>query len=116
MKRDDFDGFSVSVVLDEDGDWLAHFMEMPNISAFGATPERALAELRTAWRAVKESYRDNNEPVPEAPSRKSYSGHFNVRVDRRLHRALAIEASRNGVSLNALVAEKLGRSVKQPGL
>jgi len=34
-----------------------------------------------------------------------------VRIDRRVHRALAIEAGRAGVSLNALVAEKLAKSV-----
>ena len=39
------------------------------------------------------------------------SGRFNVRVDRRVHRALAIEAARAHVSLNALVAQKLARVV-----
>jgi len=31
---DRFDGFSISLYKDEDGDWLAHFVELPNISAF----------------------------------------------------------------------------------
>jgi predicted HicB family RNase H-like nuclease len=34
-----------------------------------------------------------------------------VRIDKRVHRALAVEAERAGVSLNALVAEKLAKSV-----
>ena len=115
MKHDDFDGFTVNIIHDEDGDWLAHLVELPNVSAFADTPEKALKELRTAWGGVKESYRSHGEPIPEAPSRKSYSGQFNVRLDKRLHRALAVEAARNGLSLNALIAQKLTRATHSEG-
>jgi len=47
-----------------------------------------------------------------APARKNYSGAFNVRVDKSLHRALAIEAARLGVSLNAIVAKKLSETTR----
>ena len=110
MKHEDFDGFTVSLIHDEDGDWLAHFVELPNVSAFAGTPEEALKELRIAWGGVKESYKAHGEPVPEAPSRRTYSGLFNVRIDKRVHRALAIEAARAGISLNALVAQKLSKN------
>jgi predicted HicB family RNase H-like nuclease len=49
----------------------------------------------------------NGDPTPVAPTRKEYSGRFNVRIDRRIHRALTVEAAQAGVSLNALVAQKL---------
>ena len=107
---DKFDGFSINLFLDDEGDWLAHFVEMPNISAFGDTPEEALKELETAWEGVKESYTKHDEPVPVAPARKQYSGQFNVRIDRRLHRSLAMEAAGAGISMNALVAQKLARA------
>jgi predicted HicB family RNase H-like nuclease len=64
------------------------------------------------WEGVKESYCKYGEAVPVAPARREYSGQFNVRIDKRLHRALAIEAARAGVSLNALVAQKLAKSIK----
>ena len=112
--KDDFDGFSVNLFLDEDGDWLAHLVEMPGISAFADKPVKALAELATAWEAAKESYRTHNEPVPVAPARKTYSGQFNVRIDKRLHRRLAMEAGRAGISMNALVAQKLARETVAP--
>ena len=113
-KNDRFDGYSVNVFLDDDGDYLAHFVEMPNVSAFGDSPEQALHELETAWEGVKESYKKHGEPVPVAPSRKKYSGQFNVRIDRRLHRALAIEAAKAGVSLNAIVSRKLAKETLAP--
>ncbi len=77
-----FDGFSVIFYLDEDGDWLASFSEMPNISAFADTPDNALAELETAWEGVKESCRKAGEEIPVALSQKKYSGQFSVRVDK----------------------------------
>jgi predicted RNase H-like HicB family nuclease len=44
---------------------MAHFIELPNISAGGKTPEQALTELRIAWAMVKDSYREDGEPVPQ---------------------------------------------------
>ena len=63
--HDDFDGFAVNIFFDEDGDYLAHFVEMPNVSAFSDTPENALRELAVAWSGVKESYRKHHNPIPQ---------------------------------------------------
>lgn len=60
---------------------------------------------------MKHSYRKHKEAIPVAPSRKEYNGQFNVRIDKRDHRALAIEAARVDLSLNALVAQKLHQAV-----
>ncbi len=35
---DVFDGYTVNLHLDEDNEYIAHFAEMPNVSACGATP------------------------------------------------------------------------------
>ena len=107
MAKKEFDGFSVNIFLDDDGDWLAHFIELPSISACGDTAEEALQELKVAWEGTKKSYRKHGEKVPVAPSQKNYSGHLNVRIDKRLHRQLAIEATIAGLSLNALISQKL---------
>ncbi|TAK79135.1 MAG: toxin-antitoxin system HicB family antitoxin [Gammaproteobacteria bacterium] len=109
--RDEFDGFSIHLLQDEDKDFIAHFVELQSVSACGFTAEEALAELKIAWEAMKESYRKHGEEIPIAPTRKEYSGQFNVRIDKRVHRALAIEAAQVGISLNALVAQKLQQSV-----
>jgi len=108
---DKFDGFSIHILEDHDGDFVAHFVELPNVSAAGSTPEAALKELVVAWEAMKTSFRKHGESIPVAPARKEYSGQFNVRIDKRVHRALAVEAARAGISLNALVAQKLQQSI-----
>lgn len=110
MTNDRFDGYSLNIYQDEEGDYLAHFVELPGVSAFADTPEQALNELAIAWAGVKESYLKRGEEVPLAPSCKQYSGQFNVRIDKRLHQLLAVEAARAGVSLNSLVARKLAQS------
>lgn len=43
MKTNDaFDGFTIELFKDTDGDWLARFEELPNVSAFGNSPEKSL--------------------------------------------------------------------------
>jgi predicted RNase H-like HicB family nuclease len=71
---DRFDGFTVNVYQDDEGDYLAHFVELPSVSAFAATPEEALNELAEAWAGVRESYEKRGEAVPVAPARREYSG------------------------------------------
>lgn len=73
MDNNAFDGFSITLYQDEDGDWLAHFIEMPNVSAFSDTPDQALFELKEAWEGIKESYRENGEKIPTPPEAKSIS-------------------------------------------
>ena len=109
--HDDFDGFMVNLFLDEDGEYLAHLVELPNVSAFGPTPAEALRELKTAWELMKECYRADGEPVPKAPSRSGYDGPFNVPIEAQLYHALADEAGKMGVSLYTLVAQKLQSTV-----
>ena len=75
----------------------------------GDSPEAALDELYFAWEGMKELIREDGEEIPIAPSRQEYSGQFNVRIDKRIHRNLAIEAAKAGISLNALVSQKLAR-------
>jgi predicted RNase H-like HicB family nuclease len=68
-KTDRFDGHCVELFVDEDGDWLAHFAELPNVSGFAPTKEKALDELAIAWDLVKESYVADGEPIPIATAR-----------------------------------------------
>ncbi|MEI7867236.1 MAG: type II toxin-antitoxin system HicB family antitoxin [Candidatus Methylumidiphilus sp.] len=83
--HDPFDGFTINIYQDDDGDYLAHFVEMPNISAFGYSTEIAIAELATAWIGVKESYLQRGETIPKVPEWKSNIDKVNVRMDRQLH-------------------------------
>lgn len=87
-------------------------VELPQISAFGAKIQEALDELAIAWKAYKKSCEKHNQAIPIAPQKKQYSGQFNVHIDKRIHRELAIEAMQVGLSLNVLVAQKLAAGLQ----
>ena len=107
---DDFDGFAINIFLDEDSDYLAHLVELPNVSAFGPTLTEALVELKEAWELMKECYRADQEPIPQAPSREEYEGPFTIPVDAQLYHILADEAAQSGMSLYALVTQQLTKA------
>ena len=111
MNKDVFDGFRVNVFYDEDSDYLAHLVELPNVSAFGPTPAEALAELKTAWALMKECYQEDGEPIPIPPSRKGIEGQYNVPIDWQTYHKLTDEAAKAGMSLYALVTQKLKSTV-----
>ncbi|TAN50107.1 MAG: type II toxin-antitoxin system HicB family antitoxin [Methylococcaceae bacterium] len=60
-----FDGHTLNLYFDGEH-WLAHFVEMPEVSAFAVTPENALLELQTAWELVKADYIEHGELPPSA--------------------------------------------------
>ncbi|MCQ9353198.1 type II toxin-antitoxin system HicB family antitoxin [Corynebacterium sp. 153RC1] len=49
--------------------------------------------------------------MPEPLGGQKFSGRFNVRISPTLHRRLVIEAGVEGISLNALVSQKLAASL-----
>lgn len=107
LKDYDWDGFTINLYVKDEQDWIAHLVELPNVSAHGSTADEALEELYLVWEMVKEDYREDGEEILVVPSRKDYSGCFNVCIDKRINRALAIEAAQAGIYFNALVSAKL---------
>ena len=73
LENYDFDGFTLNLYVDETGDWLAHFVEMPNISAFADTPEMAISELKIVWEMVKEDLIAKGLEIPQSPRKQEYS-------------------------------------------
>lgn len=66
-----FDGFSIHLYQDDKGIWLAQFNERPEISAFGDTPEDALAELAETWSVVKMVCEDKGVQAPVVTTLKN---------------------------------------------
>ncbi|TMK39946.1 MAG: type II toxin-antitoxin system HicB family antitoxin [Actinobacteria bacterium] len=50
---------------DEDGGYIADVPDLDGCSAFGASPEQALAELQQAKEAWLAAARDAGRPIPE---------------------------------------------------
>ena len=93
----------------EDEGYIARLVEIPSLSAFGETDEEALRELRAAIDNWIQCLRSKGEKPPEPLDTRKYSGEFRLRVPKGLHRTLAVEASREGVSLNTYCVSVLSR-------
>ena len=50
---------------EEDGGYIADIPDLESCSAFGASPEKALAELEIAKKAWIEAARQAGKPIPE---------------------------------------------------
>jgi predicted HicB family RNase H-like nuclease len=94
---------------EEDGEHVGSCAEFQSLSWLAYDPEAALQGIRQLVADVVEDLQKNGEPVPEPLASKKYSGHFMVRVPPELHRRLALEAAEEGISLNRLASDKLGR-------
>ena len=91
----------------EDEEYVGLCAEFPSLSWLASTQKEAFSGIR---RLVAESIADmqaNNEQPPDPLADRSYSGKFMVRVPPETHRALAIRAAEEGVSLNRLVSARL---------
>jgi antitoxin HicB len=103
---------------DHEEGYLALVPELPGCVTAGETPAEALAELRDAMAAWLTVAVEDGQPVPDPPppatvevdpSTVRYSGRLLLRMPKSLHRELAEQAEREGVSLNQLVVTHLAR-------
>lgn len=67
----------------------------------------ALAGIRKVVAGVVSDMKRNREDIPAPLAEKAYSGQFKVRIPPQVHRALALQAAEEGVSLNRLASAKL---------
>ena len=92
---------------EDDREYVGLCAEFPSLSWLAKSPEEALLGIRkTVAEAVSDMQR-NGETPPIPLAGRSYSGKFVVRVPPEIHRALAIKAAEEGVSLNRLVSARL---------
>jgi len=91
----------------EDDEHVGLCVEFPSLSWLAKTPEGALKGIRNLVAEVTADLQARGEPAPVPLAEKNYSGEFRVRIPPEVHRALAMQAAEQGVSLNRLASAKL---------
>ncbi|HET7369742.1 MAG TPA: toxin-antitoxin system HicB family antitoxin [Gammaproteobacteria bacterium] len=91
----------------EDGEHVGLCAEFPSLSWLAETPEAALAGIRRIVAEAAADMEAHGEKTPVPVADKRYSGEFRVRIPPEVHRALAMQAAEQGVSLNRLASAKL---------
>jgi antitoxin HicB len=102
--------YHIELIPDE-GEWVVAIPELPGCLSQGETPEEAITMIREAQRLWLQVALEDGRPIPAPRPEEDYSGRFNVRVPKRLHRDLVRAAEAEGVSLNLFVATALARAV-----
>ncbi len=95
----------------EEGGYLAEVLELPGCISEGDTPEDAYRNLDDAMAGWIGASLDSNRPIPEPVGAKEYSGNFPLRISTDLHRAAALRAIQEGVSLNQWIARAIAAQV-----
>jgi predicted HicB family RNase H-like nuclease len=91
----------------EDGEHVGLCAEFPSLSWLAKTPEAALKGIRQVAMDAVADMQASGEIIPAPLAERHYSGEFRVRIPPEVHRALAMQAAEQGVSLNRLASAKL---------
>lgn len=98
---------------EEDRCYVGRCPELMLGGVHGKNEQKVFAELCVAideWIAI--ANQDGDE-LPPGLAGKKYSGKFNLRLGSGLHERLAIEAVKEGMSLNAYCAEALENEINR---
>jgi antitoxin HicB len=106
--------YPISLEEAPEGGYFIQIKDLPGCYSQGETVEEAMNNIEEARKLWMESmYEDGSEiPLP-GNAEKQYSGKFNVRVPKSLHRKLDQMAEKEGVSLNHFLVSTLSRAVGQ---
>lgn len=96
---------------EEDGCYVASVPELRFCQAHGDTAEEAVAAAEEAVQLQLEEFQEEDHAAPSPRHRSGYSGRFQVRVPKSLHRQLVQLAELEGTSLNAFIATTLAAAV-----
>jgi predicted RNase H-like HicB family nuclease len=95
-------------ITDESGSYyFATVQEFDGCMSHGNTYEEAFQNIREAMEGWIETKLGNGFPVPEPSNESQYSGKFLLRLPKTLHARLALEAEKEGVSLNQYALYRL---------
>lgn len=93
-----------------DNVFIARVAEFSSLAAHGDSQEEAMSEIKAVVEFVLNDLKESDEPIPEPFGKRSFSGRLVLRMPEYLHRQLALEAMRQGISLNQLLNLKLEAS------
>ena len=92
--------YPITLYRAEEGGYVAEIEDLPGCITEGETLDEVYANIEQARLAWIEVAYDDELAIPLPRNEQEYSGRFLVRIPKSLHRRLAEQAKREGVSLN----------------
>ncbi len=106
--------FTIRPLSDEEGGgYVLEFPDLAGCMADGETPEEAIREGQDALRSWIQTQHQLDRPIPPPSRPETYSGKWQMRVPKSIHRRLAERAKVEGVSLNTLVVTLISEGLGQ---
>jgi predicted HicB family RNase H-like nuclease len=97
------------VRIEDEELWRATVRELPDLAEFAETREEAMDLALDAIESLKASAAEEGRPFPEPlEDEEEYSGRVTLRMSKSLHRAAALRAMSEEVSLNSFIVECVG--------
>ena len=97
---------------EEDGCYVGSCPGLIYGGVHGDDETKVYQELCQAVAEAVEIYEADGKTLPPATANKEYSGRFVLRVDKELHREVAIRALRAGESLNSYCQKILKKATE----
>lgn len=91
----------------EDEQHIGLCAEFPSLSYSNAQAENALTGIMNLVSETIEGMKKSGKEVPIPSAYIKYSGTFQLNIMPELHRKLAIDAAKNGMSLDQHISSKL---------
>lgn len=102
--------YIIQPLNDESGFYYhAQVLELDGCQSTGETFEEACENLKEAMEGWIETKIEAGFEIPLPVGHEDFSGKFLIRIPKSLHYRLAIEAQKEGVSLNQYAVYKLSR-------
>lgn len=93
--------YRIELIPDPDeGGFVVSFPDLPGCLSTGETIDEAYRNAEDAKQEWLMAAIEEGIYIPEPDSIKEYSGQFKLRLPRSLHRQLAQQSQREGVSMN----------------
>ena len=100
------------IEADPPGGFVGHIAELPGCITQAETKRDLLDQLDDAKLSWIEAALEDGVPIPEPLQEEDFSGRFNLRLPKSLHRNLALTAKAEGVSLNQLATALIAGGLK----
>jgi antitoxin HicB len=102
--------YPVTLYPAEEGGYAVEIEDLPGCISQGDTIEEAERMIEEAKQLWLESVYEDGLDIPLPRNEEEYSGKFNIRLPKSLHRKLDKLAHRDGVSLNQYLVSTLSHA------
>ena len=93
--------YKMEIIADtEEGGFVASFPDLPGCLTCGETIEEVAKNADDAKKAWLEAAIDEHIDIKEPSEQIYYSGQFKLRLPKTLHKMLAEQAKKEGISMN----------------